>query len=427
MATCEYERQREQRIAENRRRMEEMGIFELSNKLQQTAQRRSAANKPQRRAPSANRAIRDLVAAPKRKSSRLEGRPALNYNENALDLVDRPERKQRSTLLDRHVVSQEEIYTEEHVKLLGEYKEPWELFKDGYDAQGNRIYDKVSGMTCHQCRQKTLGLHTSCSECQTLHGVFCGDCLFMRYGENILEVQAKGAWVCPPCRGLCNCSFHRIRAGWAPTGTLYRRAIAEGYKSVAHYLVLTKLATSAEEGDLAADTNAAAASAEDACTEQPSSTAPVTRRKSSPARSELPAVAAPPAADAQPVQSPQEEGNAAADAPATTGNKGPAKRGRTKQAASPGVPTRQEHIDAILSKAKRATGTAKSLAEKALTKMVAALAGTGESRGLGKRGRGEVDTVTEPRVTRASSGAPNLLGVKKTAMACVRKATRSRH
>lgn len=44
-----------------------------------------------------------------------------------------------------------------------------ELFKDGYDAQGNRIYDKVSGMTCHQCRQKTLGLHTSCSECQTLH------------------------------------------------------------------------------------------------------------------------------------------------------------------------------------------------------------------------------------------------------------------
>ena len=50
----------------------------------------------------------------------------------------------------------------------------------------------------------------------------------MRYGENILEVQAVGAWECPPCRGLCNCSFHRIRRGWAPTGTLYRRAIAQG-------------------------------------------------------------------------------------------------------------------------------------------------------------------------------------------------------
>ena len=53
----------------------------------------------------------------------------------------------------------------------------------------------------------------------------------MRYGENILEVEAAGAWVCPPCRGLCNCSFHRIRAGWAPTGTLYRRAIAEGARN----------------------------------------------------------------------------------------------------------------------------------------------------------------------------------------------------
>ena len=62
--------------------------------------------------------------------------------------------------------------------------------------------------------------------------MFCGDCLFMRYGENILEVQAGGAWTCPPCRGLCNCSFHRIRKGWAPTGTLYRRAIAEGARTV---------------------------------------------------------------------------------------------------------------------------------------------------------------------------------------------------
>lgn len=48
----------------------------------------------------------------------------------------------------------------------------------------------------------------------------------MRYGENILELGAD--WVCPPCRGMCNCSFHRIHRGWAPTGTLYRRALAEG-------------------------------------------------------------------------------------------------------------------------------------------------------------------------------------------------------
>lgn len=60
-----------------------------------------------------------------------------------------------------------------------------------------------------------------------MQGVLCGDCLFMRYGENILEVAKKDEWTCPVCRGLCNCSNHRIR-GWAPTGALYRRAIAEG-------------------------------------------------------------------------------------------------------------------------------------------------------------------------------------------------------
>lgn len=50
----------------------------------------------------------------------------------------------------------------------------------------------------------------------------------MRYGENIDEVSAKPAWTCPVCRDLCNCSIHRVRRGWMPTGTLYRKAIALG-------------------------------------------------------------------------------------------------------------------------------------------------------------------------------------------------------
>lgn len=101
---------------------------------------------------------------PKRKSSRLEGKPATNYNESALDVINKGDRKHtRSNLLDRHgteipstacdgwscvlhttskrlplikcacsrgcvvdaVVSQEEVYTEEHIKLLREYEEPW--------------------------------------------------------------------------------------------------------------------------------------------------------------------------------------------------------------------------------------------------------------------------------------------------------------
>ena len=187
-----------------------------------------------------------------------------------------PEKKPLKNL----VTSADEVYTQAHVDSLGTHSTPWELFVDGYDLQsGRRLYDAVRGATCHQCRQKTLGTHTSCDCCGRLSGIFCGDCLFMRYGENVREAnaareaamarreaRARGAaasgsgssaaapgedgsvedrddygWVCPPCRGLCNCSFHRARRGWAPTGSLYRYALAEGYASVAHFLVLTNL------------------------------------------------------------------------------------------------------------------------------------------------------------------------------------------
>jgi len=145
----------------------------------------------------------------------------------------------------------EEKYSLQHVQALGSAKTPWTLFRDGYDVNGNRLYDKAAGLTCHQCRQKTLGKRTACSKCESLHGVFCGDCLWMRYGENVDEVMggegggSEAAWVCPPCRDLCNCSFCRSRKGWCPTGTLYRRAVAEGYQSVAHYLVCEYV----DEGD----------------------------------------------------------------------------------------------------------------------------------------------------------------------------------
>lgn len=50
----------------------------------------------------------------------------------------------------------------------------------------------------------------------------------LSYGENVDEVNANPDWLCPLCRDICNCSFHRSKRGWAPTGTLYRHAIAEG-------------------------------------------------------------------------------------------------------------------------------------------------------------------------------------------------------
>lgn len=43
-------------------------------------------------------------------------------------------------------------------------------------------------------------------------------------------------WVCPPCRGICNCSFCRTRNGQRPTGILAPLAKEEGYNSVKDYL-----------------------------------------------------------------------------------------------------------------------------------------------------------------------------------------------
>lgn len=50
------------------------------------------------------------------------------------------------------VGSKPEVYTEEHLKLLGSTERSWEFFVDGYGADGKRIYDPVKGKTCHQCR-----------------------------------------------------------------------------------------------------------------------------------------------------------------------------------------------------------------------------------------------------------------------------------
>ncbi|KAL2627510.1 hypothetical protein AAZX31_07G192100 [Glycine max] len=45
-----------------------------------------------------------------------------------------------------------EVYTEEQDKLLGDCESTWELYVDGYDEDGNRIYDPIKGEACHQCR-----------------------------------------------------------------------------------------------------------------------------------------------------------------------------------------------------------------------------------------------------------------------------------
>lgn len=134
-----------------------------------------------------------------------------------------------------------EVYTSTHAQRLGSYAKPWELNIDGCDGYGEKIYDDVDGLTCHQCRQKTLARVTICRCCGMEAHQFCGDCLWRRYGENLDEALENPTWHCPVCRDICNCSLCRAHKGWPSTGQLYRKAMRMGYASVAHYLVLTRM------------------------------------------------------------------------------------------------------------------------------------------------------------------------------------------
>lgn len=243
------EQQRAVRIAANRARMQEVGLLAVVQTIT-TAHTAAAVERRAkvRASKAARRAVGTAPAGRVRRSERVAGIDVPNYNENSklLSLADGSgEGGGRDRRLMRENVA-EEIYGVEHLDALGSCNQQWDLFVDGYDAKGERVYDKVNGQTCHQCRQKTLGKRTACSGCHTLQGVLCGDCLYMRYGESVNEVNASPDWLCPLCRDLCNCSFHRSKRGWAPTGTLYRHAIAHGYKSVAHYLVLNSLSDEAK-------------------------------------------------------------------------------------------------------------------------------------------------------------------------------------
>lgn len=248
-----YEKSRSERIKENMERMKKLGILDLSLNLKSEfccssrlkpvhtsrAGKPSATfpARPPRRSPRTRSPSAPSLAPSLRRSSRLQNVAPVRYYESEVERKKDPLADDRSNWIEGH---REEVYTEEHEKLLGNCEMGWTLFVDGYDKSGRRIYDQVKGKTCHQCRQKTLGYHTSCIKCNLVQGQFCGDCLYMRYGENILEVKKNPSWICPVCRGICNCSLCRIKKGWAPTGPMYKKVRNLGYKSVAHYLILTR-------------------------------------------------------------------------------------------------------------------------------------------------------------------------------------------
>ncbi|XP_064620882.1 cell division cycle-associated protein 7-like [Lineus longissimus] len=133
-------------------------------------------------------------------------------------------RRPKRAAVDRTVKAAEEI-TEEDLKLVA-------------DTVGDKSYDSVYGTTCHQCRQKTHDMKTICrsEDCYGVRGQFCGPCLRNRYGEDARIALTDPKWECPPCRGICNCSFCRKKAGVRCTGILIHLAREKGYTDVNAYL-----------------------------------------------------------------------------------------------------------------------------------------------------------------------------------------------
>ncbi|XP_057495469.1 uncharacterized protein LOC130780499 [Actinidia eriantha] len=235
-----YEQFRDQRIRENMERMQKLGILDLSRKL------KSESQPPKR--PKRNPCEKKPSVDPPRRSSRLGGMTRVSYADRCT-----PKKEKVVKFEEIHIKegSKPEIYTEEDEKLLGDCKTAWVLLVDGYNGDGERIYDTFYGKSCHQCRQKTLGHRTRCSTCNSVQGQFCGDCLYTRYGENILEAHENPNWICPVCRGICNCSRCRRAKGWEPTCSLYRKVTKLGFKSVAHYLIHTRRSQTKQEEEAA--------------------------------------------------------------------------------------------------------------------------------------------------------------------------------
>ncbi|XP_075385660.1 cell division cycle-associated protein 7 isoform X1 [Tenrec ecaudatus] len=138
---------------------------------------------------------------------------------------DMPRNRRPGPMTLPHVIRPvEEITTEELENICGNSRE--------------KIYNRSLGSTCHQCRQKTIDTKTNCrnAECWGVRGQFCGPCLRNRYGEEVKDALLDPNWHCPPCRGICNCSFCRQRDGRCATGVLVYLAKYHGFGNVHDYL-----------------------------------------------------------------------------------------------------------------------------------------------------------------------------------------------
>ncbi|XP_071349683.1 cell division cycle-associated protein 7-like isoform X2 [Trachinotus anak] len=151
----------------------------------------------------------------------------LSLEEELLEVRRAPQRRgtPRPNQSKPHFIRPVDDITEDELQLIA-------------DNMTEKVYNRVTGSTCHQCRQKTVDTKTCCRSegCRGIQGQFCGPCLRNRYGEDVRKALLDPEWKCPPCRGICNCSFCRQREGRCPTGILFPLAQYHGFSDVHSYL-----------------------------------------------------------------------------------------------------------------------------------------------------------------------------------------------
>ncbi|KAF8071226.1 SAD2 [Scenedesmus sp. PABB004] len=242
------------RIAENRRRMEEMGVLDTARDLMKALRpvKPAIAKKP--RAPRQRRPKRRHQ--PVRRSRRLDG-TGTEFTE-----LEREEVVTYSDFesgLDDILADCGEIES-----MPAEKQEAFQEMRCASTSRGT-MYDSVVGITCHFCRQKKLCGEegcprcsrrsttaecigkSDCARCQGATGRFCRACLLLRYGQTLEDVRkemAAGTWLCPHCYEdehpeegwMCNSSICMKRRGFKPTGIAIYDAQQRGFPSVAHWL-----------------------------------------------------------------------------------------------------------------------------------------------------------------------------------------------
>ncbi|XP_067843666.1 cell division cycle-associated protein 7a isoform X2 [Heptranchias perlo] len=214
-----------------RRRVSVQGTQSKSKRPPRNAFTENASRRNPERSARPHTRSRSLIDGPPSPSSEQEDNVSFMRkrkfldNDFSEDEMPLRRRSRPSILTIPHVVRPVEDITQE------------ELENISFSAK-EKVYNRATGTTCHQCRQKTIDTKTNCRnpECVGVRGQFCGPCLRNRYGELVRTALLDPNWHCPPCRGICNCSFCRQREGRCATGVLVYLAKYHGYDNVHAYL-----------------------------------------------------------------------------------------------------------------------------------------------------------------------------------------------